>query len=91
MLLPLPTDTVPRGHEPLKGNGKSAILTEATNCCDIVCGKRNKGGVEGLVLLLVLQDFGFAATKPTFTECLLQARCSTPLQALLTPRSNATW
>lgn len=36
---------------------------EAANCCDVVRGKCNKGGVEWLVLLLVVQDFGFTATK----------------------------
>ena len=53
-------------HEPLEGNDKRGILTEATNCCDIVCGKCNKRGVEWLILLLVVQDFGFTAKK-TFT------------------------
>lgn len=50
-------------REPLRGNGKSGILTEAADCCDVVRGKCNEGGVEWLVLLLVVQDFGFTATK----------------------------
>ena len=49
--------------KPSARSNKSRILTEAADCCNIVCGKCNKRGVEGLVLLLMVQDFGFTAKK----------------------------
>ena len=52
-----------RHSHPPKPTKGSEILTEAANCCNVMCGKGNKRGVEGPVLLLVVQDFRFTAKK----------------------------
>ena len=49
-------------HKPSPGN-RAGILTEATDRGDVVCGQCNKGWVEWLILLLVVQDFWLTARK----------------------------
>lgn len=82
------SDTLQRGDtatpipKPAEG---SEILTEAANCCNVMCGKCNERGVEGLVLLLVVQDFGFTAKKViqlAFIQCFLSVKYPTLLQTL---------
>lgn len=42
---------------------KQRTLTEATHSSDVVCGKCNEGGVERLVLLVVVQDLRLTARE----------------------------